>query len=33
LSLLSGELKENEPVSEFIVNHLNEEIEGKGKRI
>jgi len=27
LSLLSGELKENEPVSEFIVNSLNKEIE------
>ncbi|MEA3429937.1 MAG: ATP-binding protein [Nanoarchaeota archaeon] len=27
LSLLSGELKSNQPVSEFIVNHLNEEIE------
>jgi MinD superfamily P-loop ATPase len=27
ISFLSGELKINEPVSEFIVNHLNEEIE------
>lgn len=27
LNLLSGELKSNEPISEFIVNHLNEEIE------
>jgi MinD superfamily P-loop ATPase len=27
LDFLSGELKPNQPVSEFIVNHLNEEIE------
>jgi MinD superfamily P-loop ATPase len=27
LKLLSGELKTNQPISEFIVNHLNEEIE------
>jgi len=27
LDFLSGELKTNQPVSEFIVNHLNEEIE------
>ncbi len=27
LKLLSGDLKTNQPVSEFIVNHLNEEIE------
>jgi len=27
LNLLSGELKSNQPISEFIVNHLNEEIE------
>ncbi len=27
VTLLSGELKANQPVSEFIVNHLNEEIE------
>ena len=27
LDLLSGELKSNQPVSEFIVNHLNDEIE------
>lgn len=27
LSFLSGELKINQPVSEFIVNHLNEKIE------
>lgn len=27
LDFLSGELKTNQPISEFIVNHLNEEIE------
>jgi MinD superfamily P-loop ATPase len=27
ISFLSGELKANQPISEFIVNHLNEEIE------
>jgi MinD superfamily P-loop ATPase len=27
LDLLSGELKTNQPVSEFIVNHLNEDLE------
>ena len=27
LNLLSGDLKTNQPISEFIVNHLNEEIE------
>jgi MinD superfamily P-loop ATPase len=27
LDLLSGDLKTNQPISEFIVNHLNEEIE------
>lgn len=27
LELLSGELKENQPISEFIVNRLNEEIQ------
>lgn len=27
LNLLSGELKPGQPVSEFIVNHLNEELE------
>jgi MinD superfamily P-loop ATPase len=29
LDLLSGELKPNQPVSEFIVNHLNKEIENQ----
>lgn len=27
MDFLSGELKTNQPISEFIVNHLNEEIE------
>lgn len=27
IDFLSGELKTNQPISEFIVNHLNEEIE------
>lgn len=27
LNLLSGDLKTNQPVSEFVVNHLNEEIK------
>lgn len=27
LNLLSGDLKSNQPISEFIVNHLNDEIE------
>ncbi len=29
LDLISGELVPNQPVSEFVVNHLNEEIEKK----
>ncbi len=32
LDLLSGDLKTNQPVSEFIVNHLNEEIEKKKEK-
>jgi MinD superfamily P-loop ATPase len=32
IDLLSGELKTNQPISEFIVKHLNEEIEKKKER-
>jgi MinD superfamily P-loop ATPase len=32
LNLLSGELKSNQPVSEFIVNHLNDEIEKQNQK-
>ncbi|MBN1793245.1 ATP-binding protein [Candidatus Woesearchaeota archaeon] len=31
IDFLSGELKANQPVSEFIVNHLNEEMEKTGR--